>query len=438
MPMTRFAAMGRTDHSMRPPTPATTMAFKSPNACNLCHGDHDAAWADGWVRKWYPRDYQAEVLRRAELVHLARQRQWKRLPEILADLQNKCDAVYKTLLVRLLRACEDGSKWPVLLKLLQDPSPLVRSSAASALGDHLTPEVISGLLSAAGDPLRLVRIRTAMSLAAIAPQTLATDRDRASLQRANLDFTTAMEARPDDWASHANLGNFYMERRDFPAAAACFETAAKLEPRAIGPLVNIAMAYSNMDQLDKAEKSLRPHWRSNRITRPPTSISACSWVNKVMSRKRNSRCAAALKADPQMAAAAYNLGVLLASTNLEEALTWCQKAHDLRPGDPKYAHTLAFYQHQKGNSSGAIELLRQVIRQDPQYLDAYVLLGRIYEERHDLPAAAAVYRACAETALAAAAAAAATGGHAGRNWLSIRCVEGHAGFDKNPFTRGSS
>ncbi len=113
--MTRFAAMGRTDHSMRPPTPAATIAFKSPNACNLCHADHDAAWADQWVRKWYQRDYQAEVLRRAELIDLARKRQWKRLPEMLAELQKKGgDEVYKTSLVRLLGGCEDESKWPVL------------------------------------------------------------------------------------------------------------------------------------------------------------------------------------------------------------------------------------------------------------------------------------------------------------------------------------
>jgi len=46
MPMTRFAAMGRTDHSMLPPAPAASMAFKSPNACNLCHTDKDAAWSD--------------------------------------------------------------------------------------------------------------------------------------------------------------------------------------------------------------------------------------------------------------------------------------------------------------------------------------------------------------------------------------------------------
>ena len=44
-----------------------------------------------------------------------------------------------------------------------------------------------------------------------------------------------MQARPDDWASYANLGNFYMERRDFPAAAASFETATKLEPRQTRP-----------------------------------------------------------------------------------------------------------------------------------------------------------------------------------------------------------
>ncbi|MCL5735275.1 MAG: hypothetical protein M1274_06740 [Actinobacteria bacterium] len=37
MPKTEFARMTRSDHSMRPPTPAATLRFKSPNACNLCH-----------------------------------------------------------------------------------------------------------------------------------------------------------------------------------------------------------------------------------------------------------------------------------------------------------------------------------------------------------------------------------------------------------------
>ena len=104
MPMTRFAAMGRTDHSMRPPTPATTLAFKSPNACNLCHADHDAAWADQWVRKWYQRDYQAD---RAAAGRVAR-----RGPQAAVEtpagnagrtrVSTAADEVYKASLVRLL------------------------------------------------------------------------------------------------------------------------------------------------------------------------------------------------------------------------------------------------------------------------------------------------------------------------------------------------
>ena len=68
MPMTSFARMNRTDHSMLPPTPSATIAYKSPNACNLCHTDKDAAWADKYVREWRTRDYQAPVLKRAALI----------------------------------------------------------------------------------------------------------------------------------------------------------------------------------------------------------------------------------------------------------------------------------------------------------------------------------------------------------------------------------
>src|SRR5208337_66063 len=118
MPMSRFAAMGRTDHSMRSPTPAATIAYQSPNACNQCHADHDAPWADQWVRKWYPRtalnnkgimeSWQAEPLRRAALLDAARKNDWKRLAEMLADVQGKQgDEIYRNSLVRLLRNCTD-------------------------------------------------------------------------------------------------------------------------------------------------------------------------------------------------------------------------------------------------------------------------------------------------------------------------------------------
>ena len=80
MPMTSFARMNRTDHSMLPPAPSATLQFKSPNACNLCHSDKDAKWADAHVRKWRKRDYQAAVLHRAGLIEAARKGNWSKAP----------------------------------------------------------------------------------------------------------------------------------------------------------------------------------------------------------------------------------------------------------------------------------------------------------------------------------------------------------------------
>ena len=91
-----------------------TIAFKSPNACNLCHADHDAAWADRWVRKWYRHDYQADVLRRAELIDRPASGSGNACPKCWPNSTSQGDdEVYKTSLVRLLRGCDDAGKWPV-------------------------------------------------------------------------------------------------------------------------------------------------------------------------------------------------------------------------------------------------------------------------------------------------------------------------------------
>jgi Flp pilus assembly protein TadD len=217
-------------------------------------------------------------------------------------------------------------------------------------------------------------------------------RVRANLQHATAEFMAAMKSRPDDWATHANLGNYYMESRDFPSAAACFEKATALEPRQIGPMVNASMAYNNLGQNDKAEASLH-----RALTMEPNNAAANFNLALLLGeggrlQEAEEALRTALEADPQMAPAAYNLAVILSKKSLDDAIAWCQKAHQLRPRNPKYAHTLAFYLRQKGDIESAIRLLREVIRHDPHYWDSYLLLGDIYEDRHDSLAATAIYR----------------------------------------------
>jgi tetratricopeptide (TPR) repeat protein len=85
----------------------------------------------------------------------------------------------------------------------------------------------------------------------------------------------------------------------------------------------------------------------------------------------------ALETDPQMAQAAYNLCVITSKDHLDEALTWCRKAAELRPQEPKYAFTLAFYLDQKGDTDEAVKTLKAIIEKYPGYQDAQMLLGEI-------------------------------------------------------------
>jgi tetratricopeptide (TPR) repeat protein len=393
MPTTRFAAMGRTDHSMLPPTPATSGAFHSPNACNICHADKDASWADRWVRAWYTRDYQAPVLKLAGLFDAARHDQWSELPAMLTAMDAPAtDAVWKASMLSLLQGATNPAKWPAALEALRDRSPLVRSRAATVLAGLLSPETLPSLIAATRDASRLVRIRAAQALAAVPPQVIREDRDSASLEAAVAEFFSAMTARPDDWASHANLGNFHMERRDFNRAISEFEIATRLEPRVIGPLVNSSLAYSNLNQLDRSEASLRQALKIE-----PNNASALFNLGLLLAETGRTADAvkslkAALEFDPRMAGAAYNLGVIAGATNKAEAARWCLKAYSIDPYSSKYVHALAFYQRESGNLTSAAATLRKWLDDHPHDGDAVLELGFTYRKQGDHAAAEKLYR----------------------------------------------
>jgi len=98
----------------------------------------------------------------------------------------------------------------------------------------------------------------------------------------------------------------------------------------------------------------------------------------------------AFKSDPQLAGAAYNLCVITATDRPAEALEWCRKAVALRPQEPKYAWTLAFYQRQGGDTSAAVATLGSLTSRVPAYPDAYLLLADIYEQQGNKGEAARV------------------------------------------------
>jgi tetratricopeptide (TPR) repeat protein len=377
MPMTAFARMNRSDHSMLPPTPAATMAYQSPNACNLCHQEKNAEWADQFVRQWRARDYQAPVLKRAALIDAARKRDWTKLPEMVVYIGDpKHNEIFAASLIRLIPPAQEQQLQEALLGAANDPSPLVRGAAVQALGLMPTTASLQTLIMATGDEYRLVRVRAAAGLAAF-PKLTAPPAYQAQLKKANDEYLASITARADQWTSHYNLGNYLLGRGELMSAVASYQTAMKLDPQAIMPMVNTSIAYAQMGENDKAENALK-----TALKQAPENAAANFNMGLLKAGKSELEAAEtylkkAFAVDPQMAQAAYNLCIIAAKDRIDEAVDWCRKASDLRPNEPKYAYTLAFYLSQKGDTGAAVKTLQALLAQYPQYTDARKLLKDI-------------------------------------------------------------
>lgn len=353
MPQTTFARMVRTDHSMRPPSPVLTQRFGSPNACQGCHKDKDAAWADATVRAWRSRDYQAPEISRAALVDQARRRDWTGLSAMLEYVaDSRHDPVFAASLLRLLRACPESRKWPVTRDALHDPSPLVRAAAAQGLAEARDAQSFPALARAAADPVRLVRVRAAEALAGRPLEGLDAG-DRAAVARATAELLASFDVRPDDWAGRYNLGNDRLRRGDLPGALAAYDQAARLRPDAAAPRINAAMAKARLQDLAGAEALLREAG-----TVDPQNAVAAFNLGLVLAEQGKTVAAktaleSALSLDPALAEAAYNLGLLLLREDPAAGLDRLRQAAALQPHNPKFAYAVGLYEAQESASPQA-------------------------------------------------------------------------------------
>ena len=396
MPMTEFARMRRSDHSMRPPVPAATLAFGSPNACNTCHADKDARWADRFVKQWRVGARSAaeeRLLREGRLVTAARARDWSQLGAILGYLgEPNRDEIVTVSLVRLLEACPDPARWPALRALASDRSPLVRAAALTVLA--FDPESQGRLVSATRDDTRLVRIRAASALnardLAAWPAT-----QRSDVEKAAAELRQSLQARPDQFASHYNLGNLDFERGANEEAVAHYRKAIELRPDHVASLVNVSMAYARLGRSAEAEAPLRQAIASDPRSGPARFNLGLLLAESGREAEAKSELGRALELDPRNGAAAYNLAVLIAKDSPRQAAALARKAAEAEPQQPRYSWTQAYYAAQAGDVAEARRVLEVLVRAQPAYTDGWHLLGELLEKDGRTADARAVYRRAA-------------------------------------------
>ena len=394
MPMTEFSRMLRSDHSIRPPSPDAGVRFGSPVACIICHSNETPQWAAAQVREWHPDSkWQREILRQGELVDAARRQKWEELPDILDYITEPgADPVVVTSLIRLLESCPDARKWNAIRRSATHELPLVRGAAVRALADDLQSLASrAAIIGALADDYRLVRVHAASSLASLPREHLPAEH-RDLLDTAETELLASFSALPDTWSSHYNLGIYRSQRGEVEAALAAYKRSIALRSDVIMPYVNASIAASRLGRLQESIDYLQTAHELD-----PTHAAVSFNLGLALAERRDIAGAEkhlriALKDADSRARAAYNLAVLVAERDLNEAVSLCAIAAEAAPDDPRNAFTQAFYLRNAKRHEEAIAVLAALIEQHRGYADAWMLLGNCYLGAGRREDAAAHYR----------------------------------------------
>ncbi|MBW1613056.1 MAG: ammonia-forming cytochrome c nitrite reductase subunit c552 [Deltaproteobacteria bacterium] len=390
IPKTSFARMDRSDHSFRPPMPRATMAFGSPNACNICHDDQSTEWAEKSIKETHKIEYQNEAIVNGELIRKAREGDWSELDKILTGLEEeRFDNVYATSFIRLLEQCNDTAKWAVVYNLTYHKSPLVRGAAAHSLSRNDSEEAFERLMQLIDDQFRAVRLNAAFALSSL-PLTNIGETDSVRISEALEEYEASLVTHSDSWSAHYNLGNYYSNQNEFRKALNSYNTSFRIYPEAIMPMVNAGFIYSMIGDYERAQEMF-----IRALSIEPDHEATLTNIALLYGERGDNAMAAQyfkrlMEVSDKNALAAYNLAVLLSKDNLDEIIEMSRKAMDWEPRNPKYAYTYAFYLLRSNNTQGAKEILENVISGFPHYIESYLLLADIltnakkYDEAKDI------------------------------------------------------
>jgi tetratricopeptide (TPR) repeat protein len=405
MPKTAQAHMHRSDHSFRPTSPAASLKFGSPNACNLCHhnpeaieGDffghkkEDMEWADKHVKEWHGDDSGADIIELGNVVQACRDGEWDKLPEILTYLDNpKCDQAAKVAILRLLNNCPYPEKWPAIRKQLDSESEWVRSAAAASLQYDESPETTKLLLKTVADKFRTVRIRAAAALltrnlAAYSPE------EQKAYKDAHAEYWSSLIIWPDRWSTHYNQGIYYDRKGEPQSALTAYNKSLELRDDVIQPMINASMVYARSGNSTNAYELLQKALK----VEPENPMVNFNLALLEAEFGKEEDCEihlrTALKTDAQMAQAAYNLGVLLCRKNSDEGFKWLRSAAMLAPENWNYLSSYIFFLNQSGRTVEVENALKEAIANDRVAPEAYFMLASNYQREGRIAEAIEIYK----------------------------------------------
>lgn len=349
MPTTVYMVVDpRRDHSLRLPRPDESVAFGTPNACNQCHAQRNAAWAAAQMKRWYGHDSRG--FQRFAPAFAAAERG---AVGATAGLRAVATDAAEPAIVRATAFGEldvnlNGPTLAAATAALHEQDPLIRLAALDAFTDappELRRREVAPLLS---DRFRVIRIEAA-SLLADAGAGLGSPFDRAAAE-----FIASQRYNGDRADALTNLGSFEARRGDAAAGERELKRAVALDPNFAPAYANLADLYRSQGREAEAERVLR-----DGIAQAPKvgllhHALGLSLVREKRADAALAELALAAKLDPASARFAYVYAVALDSFGHgPQALAVLIKARAAHPDDVAILEALVDFEQRRGNAGEA-------------------------------------------------------------------------------------
>ena len=328
------------DYSFRIPRPDLSVELGTPNACNQCHADKDAACASTQVKQWYgktPEGYQQF----AHALDAARKGNANAgaLPaEQISNIETP--DIARASAISGLSSYLDQATFTVIQQGLKDKDAMVRMASVGAL-EGLQPAMLVQLVfPLLDDPVRSVRIEAARVLAPVPVGQLQGER-LSIYNKATGEYIESQTANAERPEAQLNLGNYYAARGEIDKAVAAYKKSIELEDVFVPAYVNLADLYRAKQKDADAYKVL---FKAKQVAVNNAAVHYALGLLLVRQQKTNLAIVeleAAARLAPENSHYIYVYAVALNSTGKSgDAIQQLQAAHDRFPDNVEILQAL--------------------------------------------------------------------------------------------------
>jgi len=369
----------RPDHSIRIPRPDLSVKMGTPNACNRCHVDKTAQWADEYITKWYGpgrRHHYGATIQAGR----------NGMPGSHKDLiQVAIDPLYPVIVrataLSLLKTFPGEETTRAYELSLMDDEALIRRTAVEGLNASRMKrqaELISPLLY---DPVKAVRIEAASKLVG-GPSKHLDSSEQEVFQGDLNEFVGSMEYSGDFAFGRYNLGNLYAELKRPEDAIRNYQAALKIDDLFYPAKVNLAMLYNRLGKNNDAERLLREVVQTHPQMYELKYSLGLLLAEQKKYHEASSFLSSAARGLPKRSRIHYNSGLILdylrRDTAAEAAL---MRALELEPDNMDYLKGMAEFYLKRKRYEEAKKMAEQMIARHPSNLTGHRTLDIIKREQ---------------------------------------------------------